>query len=248
MSEATTTMAAEMPSMNNKSFARMVTSIRKVLPQLAAALLATVYIVSAISTGQLLAKLIGNNMAGAFWVGLAIGFGIQMTRGLLVFFPQLNPNRPTFGYWGEAVAIIMGVISIGEVVSLVGATHLHPAVAFSISVLMAAGMGIEIYLLKEVRFYTEMELFRNAKWWDQLQNYYRARRDFKKFLDKLQEEEDNDSMSSTLPAGTETRIPGSRRLAKRYSEFSKIAEEKSSGGGAESPLDLDPARLNLELA
>lgn len=244
--------AAEMPSMHNRSFVRLITAMRRMLPMLAAGILVTVYVVSAIVTGQLLSKLMTSAVVGAFWTGLSIGFGVQITRGMLVFFPQLNPNRPIFGYWGEAIAIVMALISVGSVIGMVSANNLHVAVAFELSVLMAAGMGVEIFLLREVRFYTEMELFRNKKWWNELQDHFRGRRDFKRFMDKLQEEADADTMtSSTLEEGI-TPLPGRRGLARRYKDFDRIDTKKEAaapGGSSTDPLDLsDPVRLNLEVA
>lgn len=241
----------KVPSMHNKSFVRMVTSIRRVLPMVAAFILIVVYAVSAVVTGQLLSKLMSSAVIGALWVGLSIGFGIQLTRCALVFFPQLNPNRPIFGYWGEAIAVVMAVISVGSVVGLVSANNLHVAVAFELSVLMAAGMGVEIFLLREVRFYTEMELFRNQEWWKELQDHFRGRRDFKRFLDKLQDESDAETMTEMPTA--QAPLPGRRGLARRFKDFRNIeggeASPASSGqsatGGSLSPLDLDPAQLNL---
>lgn len=237
-------------SMHNRSFVQLIKALRRILPMLAAGILITVYVVSAIVTGQLLSKLMDDAIAGALWLGLSIGFGIQITRGALVFFPQLNPNRPIFGYWGEFIAAIMFVISVASVVGLTGANNLHAAVAFELSVLMAAGMGVEIFLLKEVRFYTEMELFRNKRWWQELQDHMRGRRDFKRFRDRLQDEVDTNTMTSEMPEESTPALPGRRGLARRFKDFHRIDEKKEAaapGGGSTAPLDLsDPARMNLE--
>lgn len=242
---------AEMPSMHNRSFVRLITAMRRILPMLAAGILITVYVVSAIVTGQLLAKLMTSAVVGAFWTGLSIGFGVQITRGMLVFFPQLNPNRPIFGYWGEGIAFIMFIISVASIIGMVSANNLHVAVAFELSVLMAAGMGVEIFLLREVRFYTEMELFRNKKWWQELQDHFRGRRDFKRFMDKLQDESDAETMTSSILDEGLTPLPGRRGLARRFKDFHSLDDKKEAaapGGSTAAPLDLsDPARMNLEV-
>jgi len=171
----------------NRDFARLVQSVRQILPYLAVFLLIGVYITCAVTSGLFLGNLMTSIRFGGI-ISLSIGFAIQLTRGLLVFFPQLNPNRPVFNNVGEFVATLMGIVSIAEIVSLASASALHPAVAVSMSILMAAGVGVEIYLLQQIRFYTEMELYRNSAWWAQLQEFYRARRKFKSFVDNLEEE------------------------------------------------------------
>jgi hypothetical protein len=180
----------------NRDFARLVKQMRRVLPYLALGLLIVVYATCAATEGLFLSGL----MAGIpfhLQLSLAIGSSIQMTRGLLVFFPQLNPNKPMIGYTGEIVAIIMGGISIVSITKLVLANDMNLAVATSLSILMAAGVGVEIYLLKEIKFYTDMELYLSKGWWNKTMSLFRARKDFKIFQDNLRDE--RQGSSATLP-------------------------------------------------
>lgn len=180
----------------NRDFARLVKQMRRVLPYLALGLLIVVYATCAATEGLFLSGL----MAGIpfhLQLSLAIGSSIQMTRGLLVFFPQLNPNKPMIGYTGEIVAIIMGGISIVSITKLVLANDMNLAVATSLSILMAAGVGVEIYLLKEIKFYTDMELYLSKGWWNKTMSLFRARKDFKIFQDNLRDE--RQSSGATLP-------------------------------------------------
>lgn len=224
---------AQAPAMHNKSFARLVSGTRHVLPYIAFAALIGVYIVCAIVEG----KFIGlgmRNIPGNVWIGIAIGSAIQITRGVLVFFPQLNPNRPIMDLRGEIMAGVMGAISVYSIVGLANTLALSAAVATSLGVLMAAGIGVEIYLLKEIRFYSEIEMFRNRAWWENLQHYYRARRDFKRFVDNLHDEEDASAMgarSSTAP------LPGRDRARAAYARIRERRSEASNGAGSKEEAD-----------
>lgn len=179
-----------MDSQANKSFLRIIKVVRKILPGLAIFLLISVYAVSGIASGMFLSTLMESLGNGGVVLAFSIGGAIQATRGTLVFFPQLNPSRPNFSYAGEVIAIIMGIISIGEILALVSEAHLPSPVGVSLSILMLAGVGVEIFLLREIRFTTEIALFGDKKHWENLQAYYKARKQFKDNLDRLQDEDE----------------------------------------------------------
>lgn len=180
----------------NRDFARLVKQMRRVLPYLALGLLIVVYATCAATEALFLSGLM-IGIPFSFQLSLAIGSSIQATRGLLVFFPQLNPNKPMTGYTGEIVAILMGTISIVSINKLVMANNMDIAVGVSLSILMAAGVGVEIYLLKEIKFYNDMELYLHKGWWNKTMSLLRARKDFKIFQDNLRDE--RNSGSATLP-------------------------------------------------
>jgi hypothetical protein len=163
----------------NVEFQELVERIRKIMPLLAVFLLITVYVISAAAAGKFLAHptLLGSMPNGAL-LAYAIGTAIQATRALLVFFRQLNPTRPTLGHTGEFIAAGMGALSIYEISHLAGAAGMGFPVVLSLSVLMLAGVGVEIFLLSELRFYTEMELYRDKDYWAQIEAYYQAKADF----------------------------------------------------------------------
>ena len=156
-------------SYSNRSFQRTVKQVRKIMPVLAVILLIGVYTVSAITEGVFLASLMADVSGGA-WLAFAIATAIQATRALLVFFPQLNPNRPTFGHSGEIIAIIMGMVAIGSILGLVNEMQLPTPVAVSLSVLMVAGVGVEVFFLKEIRYATELEIYADKSQWNNLQD------------------------------------------------------------------------------
>jgi len=164
---------------------------------MAISLLVLVYIVAAIAEGRFLAYLAVDFAMGA-WLWYAISGVIQATRALLVYFPMLNPSRPSFGYQGEAIAVIMGLIAIGSVWGSVSAIGLPTTVAISLSILMAAGIGVEIFLLREIKFSTEQELFSNKEYWDELAQFTRSKRELKVFMDNIQDY--NPDLDSLMPA------------------------------------------------
>ena len=167
------------------------------MPVLAVFLLIAVYVISAIAEGIFLASLMVGFTGGA-WLAYGISGAIQATRGLLVFFPQLNPNRPTFGFQGEAIAVLMGLISIASIWGVVSAVGLPHAVGVSLSILMLAGIGVEIFFLREIKYATEMELFSNRQYWGELKDFAHSKRELQMFLDGLQDYEP--SMEQLIPA------------------------------------------------
>jgi hypothetical protein len=171
-------------SQSNAEFMRMVQHIRRIMPSLAGILLVVVYAVSAVAGGMFLAKLMGGFKGGAL-LAYAIGTAIQATRATLVFFPQLNPTRPSFSLAGEFIAVFMGIIAIVEILSLIKVSGLPYPVGVSLSVLMLAGIGVELFLLREIRFATEIQLFGNRAYWQELKDYYTARAELKIQLDEL---------------------------------------------------------------
>lgn len=215
----------------NRDFARLVKQLRRILPYLAIALLTIVYTVSGVSEGLFLSDLM-KKIPLHLPLALAIGGSTQLTRMLLVFFPQLNPNKPVTGYTGEIVAILMGVISIVSITKLVLANEMSIAVATSLSILMAAGVGVEIYLLKEIRFYTDMELFRNKGWWSGLQDFMIAQRDFKIMKDNLR-----DGQTGT--------VPGVRNLNPPAAQNQPGANAPQPGAGAPLPDSMPQPGVNV---
>ena len=116
-------------SFSNIKFHRTVKKFRAVMPAMAVSLLAVVYLIAAIAEGLFLGELLEQTPFGIY-LAFGISIAIQATRGLLVFFPQLNPNRPSFGNQGEIIAVVMGLIAIGSVWGVVGAIGLHMPWAF----------------------------------------------------------------------------------------------------------------------
>ena len=116
----------------------------------------------------------------AFLVPLAI----QIGRGTLVFFFQLNPARIQSRFsMGIIAATTLLLLSLWEAYLVMSAYGLSWTV--SVSTLMLIGWVIEIMILKETMFATQMALYQNKEQWKELHDFYIARNDFDQFMDDL---------------------------------------------------------------
>lgn len=169
-------------SLVNRDFERAVKTLRRILPKLAFGLLIGTYLISALIMGLFHAENAPNLsfVVAAFAVPLAI----QAGRGTLVFFFQLNPARiqSRFSMAIVAATALLG-LSLWESVLI-----LEPyGMAWMVSVctLMLIGYIIEIMILRETMFATQMELYQNKEQWQELQSFYIARERFENFMDAL---------------------------------------------------------------
>lgn len=201
----------------NHDFERAVRQMRRVLPLLSFGLLIGTYLISALIMGIFHAQdaeSIGFKVA-AFLVPLAI----QMGRGTLVFFFQLNPARIQSKFsFGIIAATALLVLSLCEAVLVMLPYGLSWTI--SVSTLMLIGWVIEIMILRETTFATQMELYQNREQWQELRNFYIARNEFEQFV-------------KGLPVG----------------EASQELPEKREGGltereGVERELDIQEPELN----
>lgn len=177
--------------MQNSNFIHIIKYIRRIMPGLGVFMVLLVYIVSAFAGGAFLSGLVKSTL-----LGYAIAVAIQFTRGVIVFFSQMNPGRPTFGYAGEIAAVVFGLLSVYEMYSLT--TGLYPSSVFvSLALLMIAGIVIEIMLLREVKYATEQEMVNNPGILQQLRQNAFSRAQLK--ID-LQAIEDAEASGSALPA------------------------------------------------
>ena len=177
-------------SNTNKNFKTSIKSVRAIMPALSFLLLILVYAVSAAASALFLSKLI--DIAGGVVLAWCISISIQATRAALVFFNQLNPSRPNFSKSGELVAVVMGCISILEILLLTRDANLAAGVGVSLSILMSAGVGIELFLLREIKFATEIELFENKENYYKLRSFYQKRKEFKLFIQNLKHESESE--------------------------------------------------------
>jgi hypothetical protein len=169
-------------SLFNHDFERAVRQMRRVLPLLSFGLLIGTYLISALIMGIFHAQdaeSIGFKVA-AFLVPLAI----QTGRGTLVFFFQLNPARIQSKFsFGIIAATALLVLSLCEAVLVMLPYGLSWTI--SVSTLMLIGWVIEIMILRETTFATQMELYQNREQWQELRNFYIARNEFEQFVKGL---------------------------------------------------------------
>lgn len=169
-------------SLVNRDFERAIKRMRRILPMLSFGLLIGTYFVSALIMGIFHAQNAPNFgfKIAAFLVPLAI----QAGRGTLVFFFQLNPTRLHSRFSsGIIAATALLLLSLCEAFFVMWPYGLSWTI--SVSTLMLIGWVIEIMILKETVFATQLELFQNQESWQEMKNFYAARNEFEQFVKGL---------------------------------------------------------------
>jgi hypothetical protein len=194
----------------NDDFGKSIKRLRALLPKLSFGLLIATYLISAIIMGifhSQNAPNIGFTIA-AFLVPLAI----QAGRGTLVFFFQLNPahiqGKYSFGVIAATALLILALVEAIIVLYPYGFTWI-----VSVSTLMVIGWVIEIMILKETVFATQIELFLNKEKWQEMKAFYIAQGELQSFLGDVAEgkrsalpapEEEKEEASPAEPEGEES--------------------------------------------
>lgn len=197
----------------NRDFERAVKHLRRILPKLSFGLLIGTYLISALIMGIFHSQNAPHTgfRVAAFLVPLAI----QTGRGTLVFFFQLNPARIQSRFsMGIIAATTLLLLSMWEAYLVMSPYGLSRTV--SVSTLMLIGFVIEIMILKETMFATQMALYQNKEQWLELHDFYVARNDFEQFMDELY-----DGKRPTLPPTREA----TAELPEQQNK--QIQEEKS---------------------
>ena len=230
--------------MLNPEFRRVVRSFKRALPYVSTAFLFVVYAVSAWASGSLLAKVMGENINTGGVLGYAIAMATQVGRMVLVFYPLLNPTRPSMGYTGEVTGVLMGIVAIAEIWSSNMANNLHPTIAVSLTILMAIGVLAELYLLKEIKYYVKMELMGNGQYIAKLKKFYIEEKKFDQLINDLEQgiipEDEEATPTLRMDSNRRVNLPGKVALQTSVESFNQ-----SSGGNLgndQSPLSR--VRLN----
>lgn len=169
-------------TLTNSAFSKTLHRMRRVLPSLAFGLMIGTYLISAIIMGIFHAQDAPNTgfLIAAFLVPLAI----QAGRGTLVFFFQLNParvqNRLSLGIIAATVLLILSLLESYLVLASFGLAWI-----VSVSTLMLIGWVLEILILKETVFASQMELYHNQEAWDNLKSFYIAQFELERFLKEV---------------------------------------------------------------
>lgn len=190
----------------NEDFGKSIKRLRAILPILSFSLLILTYLISAIIMGIFHAQKadgIGFTIA-AYLVPLAI----QAGRGTLVFFFQLNPmniqGRFSFGLIAATVLLILSLVESYLVMAPYGLPWI-----ISVSTLMGIGWVIEIMILKETIFATQVELYQDQEKWEEIKAFYTAQKKLKLFLSEtdvptnqplIAEPQNNDDSKEDNPA------------------------------------------------
>ena len=185
-------------SLINRDFERAVKQMRRVLPMLSFGLLIGTYLISALIMGIFHAQ---NAPSISFKIAaFLVPLAIQMGRGTLVFFFQLNPgriqSRLSFGIIAATTLLLLSLCEAFFAMWPYGVSW-----TISVSTLMLIGWVIEVMILRETTFATQMELYQNKAQWQELKDFYVARAEFELFiqhLPELQEQQEPLSKSEEL--------------------------------------------------
>lgn len=204
----------------NQDFERAVKQLRRVLPILSFGLLIGTYLISALIMGIFHSQNAPNFgfQVAAYLVPLAI----QVGRGTLVFFFQLNPARiqSRFSMGIIAASILLG-FSLWEAWLVLIPYGMSWIV--SVSTLMVIGWVIEIMILKETMFATQMQLYQNKEQWEELYRFYVARAEFEQFMDDLY-----DGKRPSIPGQVPAAMPDVETQGRGGSDpISETKEEES---------------------
>ena len=234
-------------SLVNHDFEHAIRKMRRILPMLSFGLLIGTYLVSALIMGIFHAKNApdwGFKIA-AFLVPLAI----QAGRGTLVFFFQLNPARMENRFsFGVIAATALLLLSLGEAYFIIEPYGISWTI--SVSTLMLIGWVIEIMILKETMFATQLEFYRNQPQWQEMKNFYIARKELERFVngtlnkDMLPGSSDiqDEKVGKKKPLSDEKR----KHLVKKPVEAQTLINNKTSFYGLK--LDTNDPFLKRNLA
>ena len=206
----------------NDDFSRSVKRLRSILPKLSFGLLIATYLISAIIMGIFHAQNAPNIgfIIAAFLVPLAI----QTGRGTLVFFFQLNPahiqGRFSFGIIAATVLLLLSIAEACLVLYPYGISWI-----VSVCTLMIIGWVIEIMILRETIFSTQMELFQDQERWQQVRQFYTAKNDLNNFIKGIGSEQSEEIKPLPQPEA-EQPAPSEeeKELAKLLSELKGLLE------------------------
>ena len=208
-------------SFTNQEFIHSVHTLRRILPKLSFGLVIATYLISALIMGifhsqnspDILFKI------AAFLVPLAI----QTGRGTLVFFFQLNPARIQ-GRYSMAVisATVLLILSLSESCLVMMPYGLSWMIA--VATLMLIGWVVEIMILKEILFASQIELYQDQERIHTLKEFYIARADMEQFLIDLK--------AGTMPKSLNTPVhpidPGKKENNEEEKEESLIQNDQDT--------------------
>jgi len=168
----------------NRDFQRAVKALRRILPKVSFGLLIGTYLISA---AIMVIPHIQAQEATLLIIGsVLIHLAIQAGRGTLVFFFQLNPARYQSRF---SLAVIAATLLLG--LSIWNAVIVFEDFGWSwivpVNTLMLIGYIIEIMILRETMFATNMELYQNENQWQELKAFYVAQERFETFMEDISE-------------------------------------------------------------
>jgi hypothetical protein len=174
--------------------------VRKIMPSTAMLTTALSYAVAALVIGYLLNTTINN-----IWISYGIAVASQLVRMVIVFFGQLNPKTPDFGYIREGIAAAFGAFTIYEVWGLGTLNGWPTELKISLTILMLGGTIIEVMLLRSIKTYNRKEIMTSPDTLAEIQNEAIQYARHRLFMAKMSEIESGDAdISDILTNDTKT--------------------------------------------
>ena len=188
----------------NSAFFDKIATLRQRLPDWMEYTLLGVYIVSAGVGALFLSKLLyGEFQEWGTAFAILIAIATQIVRLIVVFFDQLNPQRPALDMKRSYLAAVgLGGVSVYEAIELVGSLHLHNAVTISIAGLMVVGIVIELYVLRELQHATNYHFFSNPQATQELIAFHQQQAAYQQLMKQLKSQIATGKFNGTIAAPT----------------------------------------------
>jgi len=166
--------------MNNETFKNHVGFVRRTMPTFSMMATLLSYSVAAIVLGYLLDFKINNP-----WISYGIATAAQVVRMVIVFFGQLNPKTPDFGYLREGIAAAFGAFTVYEVWGLGTLAGWEDEIKISLTILMVGGTAIEIMLLQSIKTFNRKEIMSDPGTLAEIQNTAKQTASYKMFMRQI---------------------------------------------------------------
>lgn len=231
----------------SSAFFKQIQNLQKRLPRGAKLLLIGVYAVSGLVIGAFLSQHFYPLFGWIIGViaGLLIGGAAQAVRGTVVFFPLLNPDRPSLSATTSYItAVAFGGLSIYEVWELVSSVGLHPSVQISVSVLMFSGVLIELFIIREVHQGVILAFFNDKEKVQRMMAARVAQMNYKQLLQQMKDEEYTGAFQPPTPPQSQAAYSGPivKALGKAFelseAQMTEIAKAHNEGEGDTEILNM----------
>jgi len=183
-----------------RSFESVFNFFKTALPYLSALMLVVTYVSAAIVHHLLIV-----NMGLSVVISALVATSIQGTRFCIVFFDLFTTgNLPTKAK-GMIIGVVVGLLSISEVIYLVRETSINDGLAATMGVLLLMGIVLEIMMQNLFVSHRQVEIVSDKKEMKRITSFMRDKDSFFDLKRKLETEDNsNDSYLSSTSDPNET--------------------------------------------
>lgn len=225
--------------MSNESFKKKVSWVRRKMPFLSLFATLLSYSVAAIVTGYLLDFKINNPL-----ISYGIAVAAQVVRMVIVFFGQLNPKTPDFGYLREGIAAVFGAFTVYEIWGLGSLVGWEDEIKLSLTILIIGGAAIEIMLLQSIKTFNRMEIMSDPDTLAGIQNAAKQTALYKMFMAKVSKIENGEGDIADLEAINTN--AENKEIARLQSIADKAAGDRQRVEAANKTMQDDVKRAEMQ--